>query len=204
MEFRLPELSYAYDALEPYIDARTMEIHHTKHHQGYVNNLNVALVNHRELQEKTLEQLLCESDSFDEALKIAIRNQGGGHWNHTFFWQLMKKNGGGEPRDRVTASIATHFGSFFQFQQQFNKAAQSVFGSGWAWLCVDQQNELKMVTTQNQDSPISQRLQPILGLDVWEHAYYLKYQNKRPDYIAAWWHTIDWNHVESLYENATR
>lgn len=204
MEFRLPELPYAYDALEPYIDARTMEIHHSKHHQGYVNNLNAALANHGELQSKTLEELLCGLDSFGETIKTAIRNQGGGHWNHTFFWQLMKKNGGGEPRDRVAASIASHFGSFLQFQERFNKAAQSVFGSGWAWLCVDQQNDLKMVTTPNQDSPISQRLQPILGLDVWEHAYYLKYQNKRPDYIAAWWHTIDWSHVEALYEAATR
>ncbi len=200
MTYTLPSLPYDYGALEPYIDAVTMEIHHTKHHQGYVNNLNKALENYPELQKKPVLELLELLDTVPEAIRTAVRNHGGGHYNHSLFWQLMKKNGGGQPNGTVGQEINQLFGSFDAFQNQFNTTAKKVFGSGWAWLSVDQNGKLIISSTPNQDSPLSAGLSPILGLDVWEHAYYLKYQNKRPDYISAWWHVINWEQVEENYQ----
>jgi Fe-Mn family superoxide dismutase len=200
MSFSLPPLGYAYDALEPYIDARTMEIHYTKHHQTYIDNLNKALIPYPQLQQESIDSLIAKLDTLPEAVRMAVRNQGGGHYNHSLFWKMMKKNGGGVPKGPAGEKIIKHFGSFESFQDQFNTAAKSVFGSGWAWLCVDDTEALSIVTTANQDSPLTHQKNPILGLDVWEHAYYLKYQNKRPDYISAWWHVINWEQVEENYE----
>lgn len=199
MEYVLPPLPYPPDALEPYIDTLTMEIHHDKHHQGYVDKLNEALQKAPELQSKPLVQLLRELPSLPESVRMAIRNQGGGHLNHSFFWLLMKKNGGGMPKGKIAEIIKKTFGSFDAFQEQFNNTAKTVFGSGWAWLVITKEGNLKIVSTANQDTPISQDMKPVLGLDVWEHAYYLKYQNKRPDYINAWWHVINWDTVEENY-----
>ncbi len=199
MEYRLPTLPYAYGDLEPYLDTPTMEIHHTRHHQGYVNNLNKALADHPALQQKSLDELLKTIDTLPEGVRVAIRNHGGGHANHSLFWTVMKKNGGGEPAGPVAVELKKLFGPFAAFQDQFNASAKSVFGSGWAWLSVDPTGKLVITSTVNQDSPLSDGLRPILGLDVWEHAYYLKYQNKRPDYINAWWHVIDWQEVERRY-----
>lgn len=200
--FTLPKLPYAYDALEPYIDKETMEIHYTKHHQAYVDKLNAALEKMPELENKTLVELLKNLNDVPDDIRTAIRNNGGGDYNHSFFWPIMKKNGGGKPRDKVAQAINTFFGSFAAFQEQFNQAAKSVFGSGWAWLVVDDENEqLKIITTPNQDTPLMYNTKPLLGLDVWEHAYYLKYQNRRPDYINAWWHVVNWEHVEEHYQN---
>ncbi len=200
----LPPLPYAYNALEPYIDERTMEIHHTKHHQAYIDNLNAALEKHPELHETSLEELLKHLDRIPEDIRTAVRNNGGGHFNHSMFWLLMKPHGGGKPTSAIGDAIVKTFGSFDTFQQEFNAKAKTVFGSGWAWLCVNDRNELVVIATPNQDTPISQGLKPVLGLDVWEHAYYLKYQNKRPDYITAWWHVIDWDRVEEYYQEAIK
>ncbi|HZW61544.1 MAG TPA: superoxide dismutase [Candidatus Babeliales bacterium] len=200
--FTLPKLPYAYDALEPYIDRMTMEIHYTKHHQGYVDNLNKALEQYPALQDKTLVDLLSNLNSLPEAVRTAIRNQGGGHFNHTLFWPMMKKNGGGNPKGSLAEAINKQFGSFENFQNSFNTAAKGVFGSGWAWLAMDKQGKLMVTSTHNQDATVSLAQKPILGLDVWEHAYYLKYQNKRPDYISAWWHVIDWDHIEDNFRQA--
>ena len=199
MEYKLPPLPYDYDALEPYIDARTMKIHYTKHHQGYVNNLNKTLQNYPNLQTMTVEELLKELHAMPEVIRAAVRNYGGGDSNHTLFWRIMKKNGGGEPRGTIADAIKKFFGNFSALQEQFNTRAKTVFGSGWAWLCIDREGGLVIISTSNQDSPLSQGLSPILGLDVWEHAYYLQYQNKRPDYITAWWHVINWEQVEEHY-----
>ncbi len=199
MEYKLPPLPYAYDALEPYIDARTMEIHYTKHHQGYVNGLNKTLQNYPNLQTMTPEELLKELHAMPEVIRMAVRNYAGGDANHTLFWRIMKKDGGGQPRGMVADAIKKLFGNFGALQEQFNTVAKTVFGSGWAWLCIDREGGLVITSTSNQDSPLSQGLSPILGLDVWEHAYYLKYQNKRPDYITAWWHVINWEQVEEYY-----
>ena len=199
MEYKLLPLPYDYDALEPYIDARTMKIHYTKHHQGYVNNLNKTLENYPNLQTMTVEELLKELHAMPEVIRAAVRNYGGGNSNHTLFWRIMKKNGGGEPRGTIADAIKNFFGNFSTLQEQFNARSKTVFGSGWAWLCVDREGGLVIISTLNQDSPLSQGLSPILGLDVWEHAYYLQYQNKRPDYIAAWWHVINWEQVEEYY-----
>ncbi len=199
MEYKLPPLPYDYGALEPYIDVLTMEIHHTKHHQGYVNNLNKALENYPDLQEQSLFQLLSRLDDIPGDIRTAVRNHGGGHYNHSFFWEIMKKDGGGEPVGMVADEIKKYFGGFAVFQDQFNTTAKSVFGSGWAWLCMSQEGDLLIKSTPNQNSPVSEGFQPILGLDVWEHAYYLKYQNMRPDYINAWWHVINWEQVEEYY-----
>lgn len=201
-KYELPKLPYAYDALEPYIDARTMEIHYTKHHQGYINNLNAALEKYPELQQKTLTELLENLDHIPAAVRTAVRNNGGGHYNHSLFWKIMKKDGGGKPKGAMLDMINSNFVTFESFQQQFNDLAKTVFGSGWAWLCVDKHDRLTLTSTVNQDCPISQELKPILGLDVWEHAYYLKYQNKRPDYITAWWHVINWEQVDENYAQA--
>jgi Fe-Mn family superoxide dismutase len=200
MTYTLPNLPYAYDALEPYIDTRTMEIHYTKHHQTYVNNLNKALEAYPDLQNIPLADLLSNLTMVPPTIRTAIQNNGGGHYNHSFFWLVMKPNAQQEPVGHLADEITKHFGSFKEFQTKFNAAATTVFGSGWAWLCMAEDGQLKIVSTANQDSPLSQGLKPVLGLDVWEHAYYLHYQNRRPDYINAWWHVINWEHVADTYE----
>jgi superoxide dismutase, Fe-Mn family len=199
MPHELPPLPYGYDALEPHIDARTMEIHHTKHHQGYVNNLNTALEKHPELQKKSVEDLLKDLNSIPEDIRTAVRNNGGGHANHSMFWPIMSSDGGGEPKGELPDAINSSFGSFADFKDQFSKAAAGRFGSGWAWLCVDRGGKLTITSTPNQDNPVSDGLRPVLGLDVWEHAYYLKYQNRRPEYISAWWNVVNWKQVARNY-----
>lgn len=201
MTYKLPNLPYSFDALEPYIDAQTMEIHYTKHHQGYVNNLNAAVEEYKELQNRDLKDLLKDLSALPDPVRTAIRNQGGGDFNHSMFWLLMKKNGGGKPSGQLGQAINKAFESFESFQNEFNTAAKGVFGSGWAWLCLDAQGKLFITSTHNQDNPISKGYEPILGLDVWEHAYYLKYQNRRPDYISAWWHVINWDQAEENYRS---
>ena len=202
MAHELPALPYAHDALEPHIDARTMEIHHGKHHQGYVNNLNKALEGQANLQSKSVEELLLDLEAIPESIRTAVRNNGGGHANHSLFWPCLSPNGGGEPSGELAGAIETAFGSFASFKEQFSTAAATRFGSGWAWLCVDKSGGLVVMSTPNQDSPLSQGLKPILGLDVWEHAYYLHYQNRRPDYIAAWWNVVNWEQVAKNYTAA--
>ena len=197
MKHELPQLPYSYDALEPFIDARTMEIHHTKHHATYVVKLNEALERYPELQAKPVEDLLKNLDSIPEAIRMAIRNHGGGHYNHSLFWQMMKKNGS-EPADNVTEGINKNFGTFEKFKEEFTKTAVGLFGSGWAWLVKDSAGKLTVMSTPNQDNPISKGLQPLLGLDVWEHAHYLKYQNRRAEYIEAWWNVVNWDFVSKI------
>ncbi len=194
MAHELPALPYDYKALEPHIDARTMEIHHSKHHQGYVSKLNAALEKHPDLGSKNVEALIGDLDSLPDDIRVAVRNNGGGHANHSLFWQIMKPNGGGKPSGALADAINSTFGDFDQFKQQFSNAAATRFGSGWAWL-VAVDGKLIVESTPNQDSPLMRGMTPILGLDVWEHAYYLKYQNRRPDYIAAWWNVINWDDV---------
>lgn len=200
MIYKLPELAYTYDALEPYIDAQTMEIHHTKHHQTYINNLNDALANYPHLREKPLEELLNDLDALPGDVKKAIRDNGGGTLNHTLFWHYMSPEGGGEPRGKLKSEIESAFGSFDGFKEEFSNAAKTRFGSGWAWLSLDNMGKPIITSTANQDTPISEGLLPLLGLDVWEHAYYLKYQNKRVDYIQSWWHVVNWAYVEEHFE----
>ncbi len=195
MAHTLPELSYEFAALEPHIDARTMEIHHGKHHAGYVAKLNAALEGHPELAEKSLEELLKNLDAVPEDIRTAVRNNGGGHYNHSLFWSIMAPNAGGQPEGELAAKIDQAFGSFEAFKEEFANAAGTRFGSGWAWLCVDGGGALKVVSTANQDTPLADGLRPILGLDVWEHAYYLNYQNRRPDYVTAWWNVVNWAKV---------
>jgi Fe-Mn family superoxide dismutase len=194
MTHTLPPLPYDYSALEPHVDARTMEIHHTKHHQGYVNNLNTALEKAPNLQDKSLEELLGNLDAVPEGIRTAVRNNGGGHWNHSMFWQIMGPNAGGEPTGKPADAIKSGFGGFDQFKEKFAAAATGRFGSGWAWLIADG-GKLSIDSTPNQDNPVMQGKRPILGLDVWEHAYYLKYQNRRADYIGAWWNIVNWDEV---------
>ena len=198
MAFTLPALPYANDALEPHIDARTMEIHHTKHHQAYVNNLNAAIEKAPELASKTIDDLMRGINSVPEAVRTAVRNNGGGHWNHSLFWQLMGPGKGGEPTGKLADSIKTAFGDFNKFKEQFAAAGAGRFGSGWAWLVTDG-GKLSITSTPNQDNPLMEGKTAILGLDVWEHAYYLKYQNRRPDYIAAWWNVVNWDAVADRY-----
>ena len=195
MPFRLPDLPYAYDALEPYIDAQTMQIHHGKHHQAYVTNLNKALENYPDLQDKTALELILDLDDIPADIRTAMRNHGGGHVNHTLFWTVMGPRAGGSPDGALADAIDESFGSFPAFKEEFSKAAGGVFGSGWAWLCVGDDG-LMVTTTPNQDNPVSTGAGiPILGIDVWEHAYYLNYQNRRPEYIAEWWNVVDWDAV---------
>lgn len=197
--FKLPPLPYAYDALEPYIDAQTMRIHHDKHHAAYVANLNKALADHPDLHSKSLEELLQDLDAIPEKIRTAVRNNGGGDYNHTLFWQLLKKDGG-EPKGALAAAMDKTFGSFNAFKEKWTKAALGQFGSGWAWLVMDGDKKLAIAPSANQDSPISHSQHPLLGIDVWEHAYYLKYQNRRSDYVAAFFHVINWDFVAERYE----
>ncbi|MEE8192260.1 MAG: superoxide dismutase [Gemmatimonadales bacterium] len=201
MAYDLPKLPYSYDALEPHIDARTMEIHYSKHHAGYVSKLNAALEKHPDLQGKTVEDLIKGIDSVPEGIRTAVRNNGGGHANHSLFWTVMGPGSGGEPGGKLGDAIQSTFGDFATFKDQFSNAAATRFGSGWAWL-VASGGKLTVESTPNQDSPLMEGRTPILGLDVWEHAYYLKYQNKRPDYIAAWWNVINWDEVAKRLEAA--
>jgi Fe-Mn family superoxide dismutase len=201
MAHELPNLPYAYDALEPHIDAQTMEIHHSKHHGGYVAKLNGALEKYADLHEKSVEELIAGIDSVPADIRTAVRNNGGGHANHTLFWTVMAPNGGGEPAGDLAKAIASTFGDFATFKQQFSDAAATRFGSGWAWLALEG-GTLVVESTPNQDSPLMEGRIPILGLDVWEHAYYLKYQNKRPDYIAAWWNVVNWDEVSRRFDAA--
>lgn len=201
MAFELPKLPYAYDALEPHIDARTMEIHHSKHHATYVANLNKALEGKTDLQAKSVEALLANLTAVPEAIRTAVRNNGGGVANHSMFWKLMAPKAGGDPKGEVANAIDKSFGSFQAFKDQFAQAGLGRFGSGWAWLIADKAGALKIVSTANQDSPISEGQKPILGIDVWEHAYYLKYQNRRADYIAAWWNVVNWDEVARLLKS---
>ena len=201
MAFELPPLPYDYAALEPHIDEATMKLHHDKHHQTYVTNLNGAVEKYPDLGKKTPEDLLKSLDSIPEDVRTIVRNNGGGHVNHTMFWQIMQPKGGGEPSGNIADQITTDFGSFADFTKKFNETTAKQFGSGWGWL-VWKGGKLEIVTTPNQDSPISQGLYPILGNDVWEHAYYLKYQNKRPDYLAAWWNTVNWEEINKRFAKA--
>jgi len=196
--FTVPPLPYAFDALEPHIDARTMEIHHDKHHAAYVTNLNKAVADFPDLGSKKVEDLVKDLNAVPEKIRTAVRNQGGGHYNHTLFWQMMKKGGGGGPKGELAGAIDKAFGSFSGFKDKLTETATKVFGSGWAWLVSDG-GGLKIEPTPNQDTPLSQGKQPLLGIDVWEHAYYLKYQNRRPEYIAAWFNVINWDFVAERY-----
>ncbi len=198
--FTVPPLPYPFDALEPYIDAQTMQIHHDKHHAAYVANLNKAVADFPELGKESVQDLLKDLSALPEKVRTAIRNQGGGHYNHSIFWQMMKKNGGGEPSGELAQAIDKKFGSYSHFKEQFTKAAVGQFGSGWAWLILDN-NELRIQPTPNQDSRISEGELPLLGVDVWEHAYYLKYQNRRPDYVTAWFNTINWDYVSQRFQD---
>ena len=203
MAHTLPELPYAYDALQPHVDAQTMEIHHTKHHNAYVTNLNNALADHAALQAKGIEDLLREIEQVPEAIRTAVRNNGGGHANHSLFWTVMKSGGGGQPAGALADALKSALGGFDAFKEEFSSAAATRFGSGWAWLVVKGSGALDVYATANQDSPLMQGDVPILGLDVWEHAYYLHYQNRRPDYIAAWWNVVNWDEVLKRYQAAT-
>ena len=204
MAHTLPPLPYAFDALEPHIDAQTMQIHHGKHHQAYVNNLNAALEKAPELQNKPLEELLGKLDSVPEGIRMAVRNNGGGHWNHSLFWQIMGPKAGGEAPGALGEAIRSSFGDFAKFREQFAAAGVGRFGSGWAWLVSDN-GKLSITSTPNQDNPLMEGKRPqsvLLGLDVWEHAYYLKYQNRRPDYITAWWNVVNWAEVAKRHDQA--
>jgi superoxide dismutase, Fe-Mn family len=201
MAFELPQLPYAYDALEPHIDKETMNIHHTKHHNTYVTNLNNALAGNEELLSKSVEEVIANLDGVPEAARTAVRNNGGGHANHSLFWQILSPNGGGAPTGEIAEAISNKFGSFDAFKEEFAKAATTRFGSGWAWLAVNN-GELEVTSTPNQDSPLMEGKTPVLGLDVWEHAYYLNYQNRRPDYIGAFWNVVNWDEVNKRYNAA--
>jgi superoxide dismutase, Fe-Mn family len=198
MAFELPALPYAFDALEPYIDTMTMQIHHGKHHAAYVTNLNAALDKHPQLSGKSLVELVSDLNSIPEDIRTAVRNNGGGHFNHSMFWQLMSPKGGGEPKGDLAKDIAAAFGSFATFKEQFEKAGMTRFGSGWAWLGFKGGN-LSVISMPNQDVPMMEGLQPILGVDVWEHAYYLKYQNRRAEYLSNFWNVVNWEEVAGRY-----
>ena len=199
MTHELPALPYEFSDLEPHIDARTMEIHHGNHHNAYITNLNAALESHPELHDKSIEELLKELGAVPSDIRGAVQNNGGGHYNHTLFWPSMSSNGGGMPSGDLAAAIDSTFNDFESFKAKFSTAAATRFGSGWAWLSIDGNSNLVVSSTANQDNPISEGMSPILGLDVWEHAYYLNYQNLRPDYISAWWNIVDWNKVAERF-----
>ncbi len=198
-KFILPNLNYDYAALEPYIDRKTMEVHYTKHHKTYVENLNKAIEKHPELHNYSLENLLENLERLPADIGDSVRHNAGGHYNHSLFWEILTPNSNKKPKGKIAKAINQKFGSFAKFKEIFSKAAKELFGSGWIWLCIDDNKELKLVSTKDQDCPISNGLTPILCLDVWEHAYYLKYQNKRIDYITAWWNIINWPFVEEIY-----
>jgi len=201
MAYELPKLPYAYDALEPHIDARTMELHHTKHHQSYITNLNKAIkrIGNAELESKPIEALIGDLNALPEKVRRAVRNNGGGHANHSFFWKIMGPKAGGEPKGKLADDIKSTFGSFAAFKEKFADAGIKRFGSGWVWLVKNKQGELAITSTPSQNSPLMQGDKPLLGLDVWEHAYYLLYQNRRPDYIKAWWNVVNWDAVAKNY-----
>jgi Fe-Mn family superoxide dismutase len=201
MAFTLPPLPYDFAALEPHIDARTMEIHHGKHHQTYVNNLNAAIEKAPELSKKSLDDLMRNVSTLPEAVRTPIRNNGGGHWNHSMFWQIMAAKAGGEPGGKLGQAIKSTFGDFAKFREQFGAAGVGRFGSGWAWL-INTGGKLSITSTPNQDNPLMEGQKAIMGLDVWEHAYYLKYQNRRPDYIQAWWNVVNWSEIEKRFASA--
>lgn len=204
MKHELPQLKYDYNALEPYVDGLTMTIHHTKHHQTYINNLNAALEKYPEFADKDVKELLTNLDALPEDIKQAVINNGGGHYNHSLFWDMMTPNASGKPSANLEEAINKKFGSFENFKDVFAKAAATRFGSGWVWLVVTTQGELEVMSTPNQNNPISEGLIPVLGLDVWEHAYYLKYQNKRPEYVTSWWNVVNWDEVNRLYNEAIK
>jgi Fe-Mn family superoxide dismutase len=197
--FALPEVGYAYDALEPHIDARTMEIHHSKHHAAYTTNLNKALESHADLQKKSVEQLVTDLNAVPEAIRNAVRNNGGGYLNHALFWDIMTPGGAKEPKGALADAIKKDIGSLDDLKSKLQAAAVGQFGSGWGWLCKDSGGKLSIVATPNQDTPLMQGKTPILGVDVWEHAYYLKYQNRRPDYVTAWWNVVNWDKVAARF-----
>lgn len=201
MAYKLPSLPYEHDALEPHIDKRTMEIHHGKHHQGYTNKVNAALEGHK-FADLPIEEVLSRISEVPEDIRQAVINNGGGYANHKLFWSIMSPEGGGAPSGKLAEEIDKEFGSFEKFQEEFSSTAAGQFGSGWGWLCVDNSGDLKVISTPNQDSPLMNGLTPIFGVDVWEHAYYLHYQNRRPDYISAFWNVVNWNKVNELYEEA--
>lgn len=202
MAFELPPLPYAYDALEPYIDTQTMQLHHDKHHATYVTNLNNALKGH-DFENLPVEQVIRRLNEVPEGVRTAVRNNGGGHLNHSMFWQIMKPNGGGQPAGELASAITSTFGSFDAFKTAFNDAGVKRFGSGWAWLVADRSGKLQVISTANQDSPFIDGLYPVMGNDVWEHAYYLKYQNRRPEYLGAWWNVVNWDEIAKRYAQAT-
>ena len=204
MAYELPPLPYPYDALEPHIDARTMEIHHTKHHQAYISKANDALQKHPDLAKKPIDDLMRDLASVPEDIRTTIRNNGGGHANHSLFWTILGPNKGGQPSGEIGDAINRKFGSFDKFKEEFAAAAAGRFGSGWAWLSVDKSGNLVLESTANQDTPLSEGRTPVLGLDVWEHAYYLKYQNRRPDYITAFWSVVNWDEVGRRYQQAKK
>ncbi len=201
MAFELPPLPYDYNALEPYIDEQTMHLHHDKHHQAYVTNLNTA-VQGTQFESMPVEEVVRRINEVPENVRTAVRNNGGGHVNHSMFWQIMKPNGGGEPTGELAQAINSTFGSFENFKTQFNDAGAKRFGSGWAWLVMDRNGNLSITSTANQDSPLMDGMKPIMGNDVWEHAYYLKYQNRRPEYLAAWWNVVNWDEIAKRYAQA--
>lgn len=200
MIFKLPELNYSFDALEPHIDKLTMETHYSKHHQAYVDNLNKALEGHEKIQSMEIEDILKSLDGLPEEIKKAVRNNGGGHYNHTLFWDIMSPEGGGAPEGELASKINDELGGFEKFKEDFKKAALGQFGSGWAWLVLKEDGKLAIESTPNQDNPVSNGGKPILGIDVWEHAYYLKYMNRRADYIDSWWNVLDWKKVAKRFE----
>jgi len=204
MAYTLPALPYAFDALEPHIDARTMEIHHDKHHAAYINNVNNALKDHPELAAKPVNDLIADLSSVPEGIRNAVRNNGGGHSNHTFFWEIMGPGKGGAPVGKLAEAITKNFGTFDDFKTKFEAAGVGRFGSGFVWLIVNKQGALEIVSTPNQDSPIMDGNKPVIANDVWEHAYYLHYQNRRPDYLKAWWNVVNWDHAEQNYQNALK
>lgn len=204
MAFKLPTLPYSFDALEPYIDAQTMQIHHDKHHNSYVSKLNTALESHPDLQSQPIDQLIANLSSLPENVRTAVRNNGGGHFNHSIFWTLMGPNAGGEPTGAIAEAISDNFGDFEAFKQRFNDAGTGQFGSGFVWLVRSRDGKLEITSTPNQDNPWTEGHFPIMGNDVWEHAYYLKYQNQRAEYLKQWWNTVNWDEVNKRYEMATR